>query len=217
MISLVKTNSVDFEQSVHQIQESERKRIAQELHDEIGQFLTAIHLDASAIIEAGEISYAHDIAADIDKTALQVMDRVKTILHQLKPLNDPDISFEKTIKNLISSWQTHSREALVSVNVEGEFSGVSELILKTIYRVTQEALTNISRHAVAQNVLINIARQGDRIFLSIQDDGIGFEQKVVIKGFGLIGMQERVADVSGSFDITTSPEQGVMLSVSIPC
>ena len=217
MISLVQTNNVELGSTVHQIQVNERKRIAQELHDEIGQYLTAIHLDASAIIAAAEINSAHDIAADIDLATLQVMDRVKTILHRLRPVNESNISFENAMQELISSWKARNSDVMVSLDIRGDISNFDESVSKTIFRLIQESLTNVSRHADAQNVIIFLSRTKNKVSLSVKDDGKGFNKKLKPNSFGLMGMQERVVELNGKFEIVTYPDFGVSISVSIPC
>ncbi len=216
MINLVQNNEFD-EQKVHLIQEQERKRIAQELHDEIGQYLTAIHLDASAIPSSAEIDSAHTIAADIDTAALQVMKQVKTMLQRLRPFNDQGLDFETVIENLLNTWTKRNKDVAVSLSFKNDFKTVDEQVAKVLYRLVQESLTNISRHANAEHVFIEFSREQDMVLLSVKDDGEGFDRHIESQGFGLMGMQERVAELNGHFELMSKPKAGDTIFVSVPC
>lgn len=217
MINLVHKNDVELSQKIHHIQERERKRIAQELHDEIGQYLTAIHLDASAIVASEEIHSAHDIAADIDLAALQVMKQVKTILSRLRPFNEQELNFEIVIENLLNAWVKRNKHVDVSLSFTNDFAAIDERIAKVLYRLVQEALTNVSRHANAEHVFIDFSKEQGCVYLSVKDDGEGCDMNLKPEGFGLIGMQERVAELRGHFEILTGLAAGFTISVSIPC
>lgn len=217
MINSVQSNEFDATHKIHQIQERERKRIAQELHDEIGQYLTAIHLDASAITASEEIHSAHNFAADIDSAALQVMKHVKTMLQRLRPFNEQGHNFEIVIENLLNTWTKRNSDIVVSLNFKNDFVVLDEQIAKVLYRLIQESLTNVTRHANASHVSIDFVREQDKVYLSVKDDGKGFDMNSKSKGFGLMGMQERVAELNGHFELLTRPEVGVTISVSMPC
>ncbi len=203
-------------QQLIQVQEDERKNLARELHDEIGQHLTAIHIDASAILKAKTIEVSKQSASAIDQVARQMMDIVHNILQRLRPSGLDQFGLEIALQELINAWQQRHKGILVKYDVRGVFNDLDESILITIYRLIQECLTNISRHAQAKNIQIYLIKYPETIELSIEDDGNGFDQTVKPDGFGLAGMRERVEALVGKLDIKTSPE-GTKISIEMPC
>ncbi len=203
-------------QQLIQVQEDERKNLARELHDEIGQHLTAIHIDASAILKAKTIEVSKQSASAIDQVARQMMDIVHNILQRLRPSGLDQFGLEIALQELINGWQQRHKDIVVKYDVRGVFNDLDESILITIYRLIQECLTNISRHAQAKNIQIYLIKYPETIELSIEDDGKGFDQTVKPGGFGLAGMRERVEALVGKLDIKTSPE-GTKISIELPC
>lgn len=202
-------------QSVIQVQENERKKIAQELHDEIGQYLTAIHMDASAIIAANELQSAHVIASEIDGVTLQMMGVVKNMLHRLRSPH-ADMT-KKTFNHLVNDWERRNKNITLSLFINDDIYSEKEEISKILYRLIQESLTNVSRHSDANHVSIILERNNKNILLLVKDDGNGFSSDTEHTSFGLLGMQERVESVSGSFLLETKPNEGVMITATIPC
>lgn len=212
MISLVNRNDHHFAEAIVQIQESERKKIAQELHDEIGQYLTAIHIDASAIIATKELQSARVIASEIDTVSLQMMGIFKSLLQQIRPYDGREMSLSK----LFSTWQKRNKHVALSVQFSKEIDESDKLALIAIYRLVQEFLTNVSRHSEAKNVSIDLAKNDENILLIMKDDGKGFQMDEISENFGLLGMRERVEELEGKFDLLTYPNEGVRINVVIP-
>lgn len=204
-------------QQIIQIQEEERKNLARELHDEIGQHLTAIHVDAAAILKSRDIEAANKSASAIDTVAKQMMDIVRTILQRLRPSDLDELGLKPALTELTSAWSERQVGTVIDFHADGDFNQVDEVVLLTVYRVIQECLTNVSRHAQATKVTISVIKEEEVIRLSVIDDGKGFSLSSKPKGFGLAGMNERVDGLGGKFDIDTETSQGVRIEVVLPC
>lgn len=204
-------------QQLIQVQEDERKNLARELHDEIGQHLTAIHVDASAILKAKTVDASKESASAIDSVARQMMDIVHDILQRLRPSGLDELGLEAALADLINGWHHRHQSIEIDYQIRGTFKHLDETILITIYRLIQECLTNIARHADADNIVIDIRRSKDNVLLSIKDDGNGFDTSIKPTGFGLAGMKERVESLMGKFEVNSYLRQGVRIYIELPC
>ena len=212
----VANNRLLTQQMIH-VQEEERKNLARELHDEIGQHLTAIHVDASAILKAKTIESSRESASAIDTVARQMMDIVHSILQRLRPTGLDELGLEAALQELINVWNQRYKLVTVTYDLQGRFSDLDETTLITLYRITQECLTNIARHADARNIQISIIKAADKISFSVTDDGQGFEPLVRPSGFGLAGMRERVEGLKGELNIISTPGNGTCIKIELPC
>jgi signal transduction histidine kinase len=202
-------------------QEEERRSIARELHDEVGQVLTAIRVElanAQRQIEAGGGNAAPLTALrSITDGALST---VRDLSHLLHPAMLDDLGLPSAIE-----WYAKGFERRHGVRVELEQQGMDERLTAdteaAVYRVLQEALTNIARHAQARLCRITLHRSGDTLTVAIQDDGIGFDTAAARsngarRGLGLIGIRERVAHLGGRFRLESTPGAGTRLSLEVP-
>lgn len=208
-------NNHRLTQQIIRLQEAERKTIAHELHDEIGQHLTAIHVDASVIKSCQDLACAKRSAVAIDEVARQVMDIIRTMLHRLRPGGLDEIGFLAAVQDLVNNWQQRHKNIEVLTYIEGDFSDLDENEQLTLYRVLQECLTNISRHANAKLVEISLLESGKERLLIVKDDGQGFELGRHPQRFGLAGMHERVDSIGGKLNITSQYQQGVTVQVTL--
>lgn len=199
------------------LQEDERKNLARELHDEIGQHLTAIHIDAAAIEKTRQLDTAKLSAKAIDEVVQQMMDIVHSILQRFRPNRLDELGSVAVLQELIDCWKQRNTNVVVTSQISNEFSSVSEQIVITVYRLVQECLTNVTRYANASSVKVLISRQHNQIVLTVNDNGLGFNYSIKPKGFGLLGMRERVEGLSGSFEIITAPGKGTQVEVALPC
>jgi two-component system sensor histidine kinase UhpB len=203
-------------QQIIHLQEDERKNLARELHDEIGQHLTAIHIDASAILNAKTTESAHESAKAIDSVTRQMMDIVHTMLQRLRPSGLDELGLKPALEELVSSWSHRQKGVHIDFNINGDFTSIDEVILLTIYRVIQECLTNISRHSQAKDVVINLEKEAPFIKLYVADNGVGFAEDHKTTGFGLAGMNERIDSLGGEVLISSEPNKGVAIVATIP-
>jgi len=191
----------------------ERNRIAREIHDSLGHSLTAFNLHLEAALRLLKTDPDEAIALlqgakDLGNTALQdVRNSVATL--RSEPLQS--VSLEDAISTLLSDFQ---RSTGISPELQFNLDGTVPADLKiAIYRITQEALTNIAKYAEATRVTLQLQAIAERLELRIADNGNGFDSTQTSTGFGLRGMQERTLALGGSFEITTAPGDGCQIRV----
>ena len=196
--------------------EYERKSIARELHDDLGQALTAVKIDLGII---RQIVQEENVLSKIEKVTILVSDTIKTVQRltsQLRPEIIDDLGLEAAIK-----WYT--KEFGTRNNIEIFLDMDSEIPLSpddsiTLFRIMQESLTNIARHAAATNIEISLLCTGKKINFSISDNGNGIPDEKLHskKSFGIIGMRERAVTLGGTFEIYNKSDKGTVVSLSFP-
>ncbi len=203
------------------LEEAERKTLATELHDEIGQSITANHVDAQAILNIKDIDTFNfeklrSSAQAIVLVTKKMMGITHQILNRLRPETIDKLGLKEALEDLVSSWSTKLNGAVCSINIAGEFKALPETIAITAYRIVQESLTNIARYANAQKVSVGVFEEANTLVLMIEDDGKGFKQDKVTKGFGLQGMRERIEGLSGEFELDSDVGIGTRIVVRLP-
>jgi signal transduction histidine kinase len=198
-------------------QEDERRSISRELHDEVGQALTGMRVEManlSTLMRAGD---ANAVAAKTDEIKQMVEDSLGVVRNMallLRPSMLDDLGLVPALE-----WQARevSKRSGVRVNVEaGQVSeDLPEEHKTCIYRVVQEALHNCIRHAGARSVTVTVRQSPDELSLSVEDDGKGFDVRRE-RGLGLIGIEERVANLGGNFAVESAPGRGSRLRISLP-
>jgi signal transduction histidine kinase len=199
------------------VQEEERKHISRELHDETGQGLMVTRLYLG-MLEASLRSRSSQVKI---QEALAVVDRtiegLRRMIARLSPLVLQELglvaAIRKEAKDLSKSTGVKTR-----VEVPDDLGRFGPEAETAIYRVVQEALHNVAKHAQAKNVGVQVAREQSAIKLLVEDDGIGFVQKGVSRGrsFGLSGMRERVAALGGTVRVRTGKGRGTRIEVTVP-
>ncbi|MCK9394447.1 MAG: histidine kinase [Methylobacter sp.] len=207
-----------------EIQEDERQRLSQELHDELGQSLTAIKVMA---VTAGR-SQAEDMRADIKQSTDSIisicdhlMTVVRSMMHQLHPLVLTELGLKATMEDLLNHWAIRNPELKLTIDCPDEVDDLEQKITIQIFRVVQECLTNIVRHAQAKQAAISLeidhqAKTGKALRLQVTDDGQGCATDTIKTGFGLLGMKERINSLGGEFTIQTRPQLGMSVIATIP-
>jgi len=203
-------------QQIIRLQEDERKNIAHDLHDEIGQHLTAINIDASVILKTDNISVAKESAMAISAVAMQMMEIVRAMLQRLRPAMIDELGLYASLNELIETWRQRNRGMSVSINISSQINNINETIAITTYRIVQECLTNITKHADARLVTIKIEPKANYLNVMVKDNGHGFDTQIAAHGFGLAGMRERVEGLGGAFQLSSSQENGVVIEASLP-
>lgn len=203
-------------QKMISLQEDERKSLARDLHDEVGQHLTAIHIDASTILHAKTITDAHESAKAIDIVARQMMNIVHGMLQRLRPVSLDELGLKAAVQDLVDTWLQRNSSTTIDVSFSGDFVGVDETVAIAVYRIVQECLTNIARHSGANKVMIGLHRNSDQLVLHVEDNGNGFDPRLVSSGFGVAGMRERVQGLGGYFELKSSVGCGVQIQASLP-
>ncbi len=209
---------------ISEIQEAERKRIASDLHDIFGQYLTAIHANASTIRTS--LKQGSDLINLADKIILesqQLSKLTRLMLDELRPTILEKVGLDGALTNLVSKWQENNPTYQIELSSNGDDEKVDISVALVIYRTVQEGLTNIIKHSGATEVSLFVDYQSigeddsdNWIFMLLSDNGNGFVYPAETEGLGLIGIRERVNNLEGSFEIVATPGEGVELSVLIP-
>ncbi len=201
-------------------QEEERRTIARELHDEVGQVLGAVKVEldlAQRAIEFG-VATPHTLteAQSITAGALQTVRNLSQLLHPaaLDDLGLP-AAIEASLRGLERRYRI--RAELEQIDLPNRLPREVEL---AAYRIVQEGLTNVARHAHASRCCVRLTRLPDRLLVEIEDDGVGFvedtDRPIVARGLGLVSVRERANRLGGTFNILSSPGAGTRLIVSLP-
>ena len=198
-------------------QENERRSISRELHDEVGQALTGVLVEManlSTLIRAGEVNTLAEKAAEIKREVEDAIRVVRNMALLLRPSMLDDLGLVPALE-----WQAREVSKRSGVWVQVAAEGVSEDLPEEhktcVYRVVQEALHNCVQHAGARHVEVSVRQERDRLRLSIRDDGKGFDARRE-RGMGLLGMEERVGHLGGSFAADSAPGRGATLQVVLP-
>jgi two-component system, NarL family, sensor histidine kinase UhpB len=205
-----------------QRQEAERKTLARELHDELGQYLNVIKLDAASMRDDPRVpgSPLEARAAAIVASCMHVQRVLAVLIRQLRPVGLDELGLAAALEHCIDTWRTRLQGVELRLSVDGDLGALPEPLALTVYRLVQEALTNVAKHAAASHVEVRIERsQGpppDQIYVEIRDDGRGRDLEQATTGLGLIGMRERVAALAGSLQLTSAPGEGLSLRARIP-
>jgi signal transduction histidine kinase len=204
-------------------QEEERRRIARELHDQMGQDLTVLMLGLKMLREAAPgASPIQERVASLQTLATQIGREVRTLALQLRPPALDDLGLAATLANYVEQWSARVLVAVDFHSIGMEERRLSSSIETALYRVAQEALTNILKHAQATSVSLIVERRGDMAHMIVEDDGIGFDVATARRSahtkqrLGLVGMQERVALLGGTLTIESAPGHGTTVFVRIP-
>ena len=199
-----------------QAQEVERRRLARELHDETGQALTSILLGLAAVERADSAESARAAATALRDLVVETLQNVRRLAVELRPSALDDFGLEPALRRLC---QTVRESGALDVQVEARLGGqrLPADVETALYRIVQEALTNVVKHAGAAHVSIVVTRKQGSVLVMIEDDGRGFDAaSPSIAGLGLMGMRERVELLDGSFQVEASPRAGTTLIVELP-
>jgi two-component system sensor histidine kinase UhpB len=205
-----------------QVQEEEQRRLARELHDELGQCLSAIHADAVAILRHGEEKYPpiKESATAIVNVTRRILASVRTMLQRLRPETLDSLGLPEALRELVNTWQQRYPEVNCTLRLEGDLELLGEAVNITVYRVVQESLTNIAKHAQARKVDIYVVRAeggaADEVRLGVDDDGQGAALGASDRGFGLLGIRERITALGGRLTIYSEPGRGYRLQIELP-
>lgn len=204
-------------------QEDERKRIAREIHDHIGQQMVALQLNIAHVI--GKREGDEPLLADLDRLRHTVKDidtEVDFLVWELRPAMLEDFGLVEAVDNYVRAWSTQFSTAAEFKTVGGIKRRLLPEIEINFYRIVQEALNNTAKHAKADQVSVLLEQPDGMLNLIIEDNGVGFVPDSVMpatdhdRGLGLVGMKERAELLGGSFDIESSPGSGTTIYVRVP-
>jgi signal transduction histidine kinase len=215
-VDLTERVSRDAVRRVIEAQELERKQLARELHDETGQALTSILLGLKSLEQAGSAGESQTGVQSLRELVVETLQNVRRLAVELRPAALDDFGLVAALERLSSTYGEHTGLEVVFESGLPE-ERLPQAIETTLYRVVQEALTNVIKHAAASRVSIRLV-QGDRsVKAVVEDDGRGFDpQTARADALGLVGMRERVALVRGKVAIESSPGSGATVRVEVP-
>jgi signal transduction histidine kinase len=200
-----------------QAQETERRSLSRELHDEVGQALSAVLIELRNLSSGLGVRSEEQLRRHVETIKGLVENTVRVVRNMallLRPSMLDDLGLVPALK-----WQAResSKSTSMDVTIAAELDSdeLPDEYKTCIYRVVQEALHNCARHSHATTVRIRVRQEPDRLLLTIQDDGQGFDVRET-KGMGLLGIQERVTRLGGKYKIHSQPERGTILSVELP-
>lgn len=200
-------------------EDDQRRRIAHELHDETGQSLTALVLGLRAIADMAVTPEVLSATLRLRDIAADTMEEVGRLARGLHPAVLDDMGLEAAARRYVGD---HSRSFGTAVEfVAGDLDSprLAPLVAATMYRILQETLTNVARHAHARKVVVELERDESALELVVRDDGVGFEPIRIQnegEGLGLRGMRERVTLMGGSIQIQSRPGKGTLIRVHLP-
>lgn len=205
--------------------EDERRSLARELHDELGQYVTAIKTFAVAIVNKTQASVTNPGNLDVESNARvivsaanQIYDGMHNIIRQLRPGSLDNLGLAETLKDVVANYQKQNPDVQISLQLKGDLTGLGETVSINLYRIVQESLNNAFKYAEASTIDIKLARaKSGELQLDVQDNGIGMDIDTVdqTKHFGLLGMRERAQALHGTFKLTSAQDKGTSIRVKI--
>ena len=205
--------------ALHDVREAERTRIARELHDELAQWLTAIKMDVSWLasrLPPGQAQLAdktEKVKALVDTT----VNAVRRIAADLRPVMLDDLGLVPAIENLLHDLSQRTG-VVVGLDADSGEMDFQEPLATAVYRMTQEALTNVARHAGATEVRVTIRLEDANLVVRVRDNGRGFDPQATArrKSYGVLGIQERAHTLGGRASITRVETGGTLVEIAIP-
>jgi two-component system sensor histidine kinase UhpB len=211
------SHNSDLAQRLFTAQEDERRALARELHDEMGQTCTAIRTEA-AVLSGGKLKpdEALDSAQRIAEAAQQISLLTRNMLQRLRPAVLDSMGVTDALLTHCEQWQDNT-----GVRCNFSFDPVpddlSDYVCVTLYRLLQESLTNVAKHAQATQVEVKLKSEKHLLILTIQDNGCGMSNpNANHAGFGLLGMRERVSSLGGRLQLSSQRQQGFQVRAELP-
>lgn len=197
------------------VQERERLALARELHDELAQHCTAIRIEASYLRRAEDAALMRAAALRASESAQHLLDSLRGILRRLRPAELDQLGLEAALQLLVAAHEARAGQHC-RLEVDGALDDLGAHVDMAVYRVAQEALSNVLRHAGARHVLLRLERSGDTLDMRVDDDGCGFDPSVRTQGLGLLGATERAAALGGCLVASSAPSVGTAIRLTLP-
>jgi signal transduction histidine kinase len=215
--ALAEASMRQLSQQLVRTQEEERKKLSRELHDHVGQMLTALRLELGTVERARSVAGALFVQSITESKRLSetMLRTVRDLAMGLRPSMLDDFGLKPALEWLARDFARRC-DIRVDLSVEGEFERLPDAHRTCIYRVAQEALTNCVRHARARRVTVTVIDHLNSLSLSVEDDGSGFTPTAPRTGLGLLGLDERVRELGGLLTIVSSQGHGTVLHVTMP-
>lgn len=201
------------------LQDEERRYLARELHDELGQCLAAINALTESISQTAKQACPEIIedTESLSRINEHIMQTVRHLLVKLRPTEIDELGLELSLKALVNEWSAHSNNIHYQIHIRGDCQQLTAPFPITIFRIIQESLTNISKHSSATHATVELDINNELIRLTINDDGdINLVSFVENSGFGLLGIRERVASLEGQLQFNKNDSGGLSITVTLP-
>jgi signal transduction histidine kinase len=202
-----------------EIREEERKQIALNLHDDLGQILTAVKMDVSWV--RNRLPVNEDILLQRVDTTLDIIDEaigsIQRITSQLRPPILDNLGLFESLRSLLSDFQKRTG-IITKLQLPEKEAPLHPDIMISVYRIIQEGLTNVIRHAQATHIGLTITEKNNTFEIQMKDNGLGIKDEKILASdsMGLIGIKERVSRWNGEFEISGKPGEGTLLHISLP-
>jgi len=200
--------------------EDERKSLARELHDELGQYVSAIKIFSQNILNRtkGKDKTISDSATTVISAANQIYDGMHSIIKKLRPGSLDNLGLTETLRDMVNSWNQQYEKLNVKLKIDGDIDQLGEMANINIYRIIQEGMNNCVKHANASLVNIKLSIKKDQLTLLFKDNGVGFDKKILesTKQFGLVGIDERVKALDGQFEVVSEIDHGTQIRIILP-
>jgi signal transduction histidine kinase len=202
---------------LHHAQEEERRTIARELHDDVGQKLTALRYGFRTIerLHSPDDREFHDRLSGLKTLNEQSLLVIRDIAGGLRPSTLDDLGLSAALHQLVRNFSKNT-DLHIALETKGEFRNLGDQEKTYLYRIVQESLTNCAKHAQAGNVSVHLHESADGTLLVVQDDGVGMGERANQSGSGLIGVEERVRELGGTMKIDSQAGRGTRLEVRLP-
>jgi two-component system sensor histidine kinase UhpB len=200
------------------VQETERRDLARELHDELGPCLFGIRVDLSEIervANENELDVINEKVTSVKTITTHIQSLVRKMLSRLRPMTLDDLGLTDALRDMLHNWRDRQPEIDWEWDFVGDLAALPDTTQVTIYRLVQECTTNCVRHANASHVKVEVRMEKETVKVSVTDDGKGLSRDLV-RGFGLIGMRERVSALGGNIAFDTEEGRGLQVRALIP-
>jgi PAS domain S-box-containing protein len=212
---------VNLLQQIVHTQEDERKRIARDMHDQLGQQLVALRLKLDSLkAECDEGSQLGEMVEDAERVARRIDSDINFLARELRPVALDDLGLKIALDNYVSEWSKHFN---IPAELHAEGLSYEQLPVEieiNLYRIVQEALNNAAKHSSAERVEVLIETRDNTLILIIEDNGKGFDESQITlrrdKGLGILGMKERALLIGGTLEIETGEGKGTTIFVRVP-
>jgi len=205
-------------------QECERRALARDLHDELGQYLNVVKVDTVSMRDrfAPTDPEGYRVAAETVRNIDRIQGVVMGLIRQLRPVGLDELGLVAALEHCVDEWRRRLPQMSIGLITTDSLEGLDEMRRLALYRLVQEALTNVARHSQATQVEIHITREpagqdsATRVVVSVEDNGVGANLLRPGGGLGLVGMRERMEAVGGSLLLQTRPAGGFKLIAHVP-
>jgi signal transduction histidine kinase len=218
--NLLKENHFLLRQAL-ELQEEERRHIARDLHDDMGQYLNAIKANATSLANIPDLpANISEVAVNIIAHSDHIYRSARQLIHRLRPAALDELGLSAALQHLIDTWKYPSNGTRYELTIEHamdhKIDHLDDKLTINIYRVIQEAITNAARHAQASLIQVHLFMQDGSLMVDIKDNGCGIPLTRPHKGLGLAGMRERIKAVDGKFELSSAAGTGTRIRAVIP-